>query len=201
MGKNRKGEKILKQLRTWEADHLRLSTRVRYVSPDRNNNDAPGFSGMPRCIVFREYEFISDSKKRFALGEHGEAVAEWIQQINREIDIFYDRQAMRSRLNKSLRKDTVYDRMEQLFYSLGEQAYHLLCFFQYDRIADDQYREAMQKQIGTLMTQLDNVLDYYSSYLDILGTSVSMANDEEIDQIRIAVESMKDALETAQTAF
>lgn len=198
MRKFAKEEKALRQLQDWEKKHLRMHTKVNYnyaltadAALNNNRNDE-----YRKFFVTKEYEFVSETARRFPLGTHGETVKEWLHGICQQIEVFRERHAMRMQLDKMLRDDPLYDNMEQVFYTLAAQMLHLLNFFQYDRIGNDKYRAAMQKHIAKLMQRAEQLLEYYGSYLSLQGTAAAIPDDApEIDRIQIAVESMQDALE------
>ncbi|MBR6107559.1 MAG: hypothetical protein IKQ39_06085 [Oscillospiraceae bacterium] len=198
MQKFAKEEKTLRQLQDWEKKHLRMHTKVNYnyaltadAALNSNRNDE-----YRKFFVTKEYEFVSETSRRFPLGRHGETVKEWLHGICQQIEVFRERHAMRGQLDRILRDDPLYDSMEQVFYTLAAQMLHLLNFFQYDRIANDKYRATMQKHIGRLMQRSEQILEYYGAYLTIQGTPAAVTDDApELDRIQIAVESMQDALE------
>ena len=201
MRKFAKEEKTLRQLQDWERKHLRMHTKVNYnyaLTADdavRNNRN----DEYRKLFVTKEYEFISDTSRHFALGQYGGTVRDWLHGIYQQIEVFRERHAMRMQLDKMLRDDPLYDNMEQVFYTLAAQMLHLLNFFQYDRIGNDKYRAAMQKHIAKLMQRTEQLLDCYGAYLSFQGTSAALLDDSpEIERIQIAVESMQEALEQSR---
>ena len=195
-----KEEKTLRQLLEWGRKHLRMRTKVNYnfaLTADdalnRNRNDE-----YRRCFVTNEYEYISDTARHFPLGEYGETVNGWLQSVRQLTEVFRERHDMRTQLEKLLRDDPLYDRMEAIFYDLAARMLHLLSFFQYDRIGNDRYREAMQSRIGNLLQRSGLLLDYYGSYLSFQSSSAYADDTDEIDHIQIAVEAMQEALEQSK---
>lgn len=194
MGKNGRGEKTLRQIEHWEKRHLRSHTKVNYaltVDLLKNNGMDTDFR---RYILSKEYTFVSDSARTFSLGIFGETVKGWVQNAVREINIFHERQAMRRKLDKTMRTDSLYDQMEQVFYGVMTQFLQLISFFQYDRIADPVYREYGNAQILRILAQGQQLLEYYGSYLTMQGTAAFTNSAEEIADIQIAVESMQETL-------
>lgn len=201
MGKNSKGEKTLRQIQHWEKKHLRSHTKVNYaltVDLLKNNGMDTDFR---RYILTKEYTFVSDTARTFSLGSCGETVRGWIRSAVQEIEIFRERQAMRGRLDKALRADSLFDRMEQVFYGLMEQFLHAVSFFQYDRIADPVYREYGSAQIMRLLERGTKLLEYYGSYLSLQGAAAFAEPYDEIGSIQVAVEAMQDALRQSGTDF
>ncbi len=195
-----KEEKTLRQLQDWGKKHIRMRTKVNYnfaLTADEalngNRNDE-----YRRYFITKEYEYISDTSRHFPLGEYGETVKEWMHSVSHLIEVFHERHDMRAQLDKLLRDDPLYDRMEEIFYTFAARILHLFCFFQYDRISNDQYRETMQKQIGKLIQRADLLLDYYGSYLSFQVSSAYTDDTDEIDHIQIAVEAMQEALEQSK---
>lgn len=201
MGKNSKGEKTLRQIQHWEKKHLRSHTKVNYaltVDLLKNNGMDTDFR---RYILTKEYTFVSDTARTFSLGSCGETVRGWIRSAVQEIEIFRERQAMRGRLDKALRADSLFDRMEQVFYGLMEQFLHAVSFFQYDRIADPVYREYGSAQIMRLLERGTKLLEYYGSYLSLQGAAAFAEPYDEIGSIQVAVEAMQDALRQSGADF
>ena len=201
MRKFAKEEKTLRQLQDWERKHLRMHTKVNYnyaLTADdavRNNRN----DEYRKLFVTKEYEFISDTSRHFALGQYGGTVRDWLHGFCHQIEVFRERHAMRGRLDRLLREDSLYDSMEQLFYTFSAQMLHLLDFCQYDRIANDEYRTAIQKHVDKLMQRTEQLLDCYGAYLSFQGTSAALPDDsQEIERIQIAVESMQEALEQSR---
>ncbi len=194
MSKNSKGEKILRQIENWEKKHLKSHTKVNYaLTLDLlKNNDLD--SEYRRCLLIKEYTFVSDTARTFPLGVFGENVKNWTTKAIQEIEIFHERQAMRRRLDKTQRADTLYDQMEQLFYDLMAQFLHAVSFFQYDRIDNAEYRAAGNAQILRILARGVQLLEYYGSYLSLQSAATFTETYDEIGDIRIAVEAMQDAL-------
>lgn len=200
MRKFAKEEKMLRQLLEWGKKHIRMRTKVNYnfalTADDAlngNRNDE-----YRRCFVTKEYEYISDTSRHFPLGEYGETVKEWMKRINHIAEVFHERHDMRAQLDKLLRDDPLYDRMEEIFYDLAAVLLHFLSFFQFDRIGNTHYRETMQDQINRLMQRADLLLDYYGSYLSFQATSAYSDDTDEIDHIQIAVDAMREAQEQSK---
>lgn len=198
-----KEERVLRQLQDWGKKHLRMRTKVNYnftlpadkaVNKNRNGEYRHHF-------ITKDYEFVSDTAQHFSLGTYGETIKEWLNGIGHLISVFRERRAMREQLEKFLRDDVLYDRMEQVFYELAAQMLHLLSFCQYDRIANDKYREMIQKRIAKLLERAQTLLEYYGSYLSLQGSSAYADETIEIDRIQIAVESMQETLEQSRRAF
>ena len=201
MGKNGRGEKILRQIQHWEKKHLRSHTKVNYaltVDLLKNNGMDTDFR---RYILTKEYTFVSDSARTFSLGNFGETVKGWLHSAVQEIDIFHERQSMRAKLDKTQRADSLFDQMEQVFYGLMEQFLHAVSFFQYDRIGNAVYREYGSAQIQRVLERGRQILDYYGSYLSLQGAAAFAEPYDEIGSIQIAVEAMQDALREAGTAL
>ncbi len=200
MRKFTKEEKTLRQLQDWGKKHIRMRTKVNYnfaLTADEalngNRNDE-----YRRYFITKEYEYISDTSRHFPLGEYGETVRDWVLSIHRLAEVFRERHDMRAQLEKLLRDDPLYDRMEEIFYTFTARILHLLSFFQFDRIGNEQYRETMQNQIEKLMQRTELLLDYYGSYLSFQVSSAYTDDTDEIDHIRIAVEAMQEALEQSK---
>ena len=197
MSKNSRGEKVLRQIQHWEKKHLRSHTKVNYaltVDLLKNNGMDTDFR---RYILTKEYTFVSDTARTFSLGVFGETVKEWCRRAVQETEIFHERQAMRGRLDKVQRADSLFDRMEDVFYGLMAQFLHAVSFFQYDRIENPAYREYGGGQITRILDRGQQLLDYYGSYLTMQGTAVFAEPYDEIGNIRVAVEAMQEALRMA----
>ncbi|MBR5362156.1 MAG: hypothetical protein IK134_02365 [Oscillospiraceae bacterium] len=200
MGKNSKGEKTLRQIQHWEKKHLRSHTKVNYaltVDLLKNNGMDTDFR---RYILTKEYTFVSDSARTFSLGNFGETVKGWIRRCVQEIDIFHERQAMRGKLSKTQKADTLFDQMEQVFYDLMAQFLHAVSFFQYDRIGNPTYREYDGGQITRILDRGQQLLDYYGSYLTMQGAAAFAEPFDEIGSIQVAVEAMQEALRQADSS-
>ena len=194
MGKNGRGEITLRQIQHWEKRHLRSHTKVNYaLTVDLLKNNGMD-SDFRRYILSKEYTFVSDSARTFSLGVFGETVKNWLQNAEQQINIFHERQAMRRKLDKVQRADSLYDQMEQVFYGVMTQFLQMISFFQYDRIADPVYREFGNTQIMRILAHAQQLLDYYGSYLTMQGTAGFTNSAEEIANIQIAVESMQETL-------
>lgn len=201
MGKNGRGEKTLRQIQHWERKHLRSHTKVNYaltVDLLKNNGMDTDFR---RYILTKEYTFISDTARTFSLGNFGETVRNWLHSAVQEIEIFHERQAMRGKLDKTLRADSLFDQMEQVFYGLMAQFLHAVSFFQYDRIGNAVYREYGSAQIKRILDRGTQLLEYYGSYLSMQGAAAFAEPIDEIGNIKIAVESMQEALRETGTAL
>ena len=201
MGKNGRGEKTLRQIQHWERKHLRSHTKVNYaltVDLLKNNGMDTDFR---RYILTKEYTFISDTARTFSLGNFGETVKGWLHSAMQEIEIFHERQAMRGKLDKTLRADSLFDQMEQVFYGLMAQFLHAVSFFQYDRIGNAVYREYGSAQIKRILDRGTQLLEYYGSYLSMQGAAAFAEPIDEIGNIKIAVESMQEALRETGTAL
>lgn len=194
MGKNSKGEKILRQIEHWEKKHLKSHTKVNYaLTIDLlKNNDMD--SEYRRCLLIKEYTFVSDTARTFPLGVFGETVKEWTSKALREIEIFHERQALRRKLDKIQRADALFDQMEQVFYDLMAQFLQAVSFFQYDRIGNAEYRASGSEQIMRILVRGAQLLEYYGSYLTLQSAATFAEPYDEIGDIRIAVEAMQDAL-------
>ncbi len=194
MSKNSRGEKTLRQIEHWEKKHLRSHTKVNYALSLDLLKTGDLDSDYRRCLLIREYTFVSDSARTFPLGTFGETVKDWTDKAAREIEIFHERQAMRGKLDKIQRADSLFDQMEQLFYDLMSQFLHAVSFFQYDRINNEAYREAGTGQIMRILVRGAQLLEYYGSYLSLQSAAAFSEPVDEIGNIRIAVEAMQDAL-------
>lgn len=192
---------MLRQIQRWEKKHLRSHTKVNYaLTVDLLKNDAMD-SDFRRYILNKEYYYLSDTSRTFSLGVFGETVKGWLTQACREIEIFHERHAMRAKLEKSQREDSLYEQMEQVFYGIMSQFLHAVSFFQYDRITNEVYREQGGGQIERLLNRAERLLDYYGSYLSLQGAAAFAETYDEIGSIQIAVETMQDALRQTGMEF
>ena len=200
MQKFSKEEKILRQIEIWEKKHLRSHTKVNYgltfdlIQHDDLNTE------YRKLLVTKDYYYVSDTSRRFQLMGFGETVKSWLTEASRSITVFRERHAMRSRLSKEQRDDTLYDRMEQVYYGFMAQFLHAISFFQYDRIANEAYRTGADQKIKLILGKANALLEYYGSYLSLQGASAFVQPDDEIAGIRVAVESMQEALRFADNA-
>lgn len=197
MRKFAKEEKMLKQIQHWEKKHLRSHTKVNYALTADLIKRGDLNTDFRRCIVTKEYAYLSDTSRVFPLNGFGEYVKGWFTKADRLIGIFHERHAMRSRLDKQFRDDSLYDQMEQVFYGIMSQFLHAVSFFQYDRIGDEAYRTASGGQIMRLLNRCDALLEYYGSYLSLQGAASYSDSSDEISGIQTAVESMQYALREA----
>gem|GEM_PF-2726064 len=194
-----KEEKMLRQILHWEKKHLRSHTKVNYaLTVDLLKNDGLN-TDYRRYILTKEYYFLSDTSRSFPLGNYGETVKGWLTEAGRLIEVFHERHAMRGRLEKTMREDSLYEQMEMVFYGIMAQFLHAVSFFQYDRIANNEYREAGGGQILRLLGRADKLLEYYGSYISLQGAAAFADPYDEITGIQIAVESMQEALRQAGT--
>lgn len=194
MGKNSRGEKTLRQIEHWEKKHLRTHTKVNYgLTIDLLKNSELA-SDYRRCLLEKEYTYVSDSSSTFPLGLFGKTVCEWLEKAEREIEIFHERQSMRGKLDKTQRSDSLFDQMEQIFYDLMAQFLHAVSFFQYDRISNAAYSEAGSRQIMRILVSGAQLLEYYGSYLTLQTASAFSEPYDEIGSVKIAVEAMQEAL-------
>lgn len=201
MRKYAKEEKLLRQIQNWEKKHLRCRTKVNYaLTADLLKTDGLD-SDFRRCILTKEYTFVSDTSRTFALGIFGETVKGWLSEACREIEIFHERHAMRGKLDKSQREDALYEQMEQVFYGLMAQFLHAVTFFQYDRIGNAVYREYGGGQIVRILERGQRLLEYYGSYLSLQGTAAFAEPYDEIGNIQVAVETMQEALRDSGADF
>lgn len=201
MRKYAKEEKLLRQIQGWEKKHLRSHTKVNYaLTVDLLKNDGLD-SDFRRCILSKEYTFISDTSRTFSLGIYGETVKGWLSEACREIEIFHERHAMRGKLEKSQREDALYEQMEQVFYGLMAQFLHAVTFFQYDRMQDAVYREYGSGQIMRILERGQRLLEYYGSYLSLQGAAAFAEPYDEIAGIQLAVETMQETLREARGDF
>lgn len=201
MRKYAKEEKLLRQIQHWEKKHLRSHTKVNYaltVDLLKNEGLDPDFR---RCILSKEYTFVSDTSRTFSLGIFGEHVREWLTEACREIEIFHERHAMRGKLDKMQREDALYEQMEQVFYGLMAQFLHAMTFFQYDRIGDPVYREYGGSQIKRILARGQRLLEYYGAYLSLQGAAAFADPYDEISSIQIAVETMQEMLRDPGAEF
>lgn len=201
MRKYAKEEKLLRQIQGWEKKHLRSHTKVNYaLTVDLLKTDSMD-SDFRRCILSKEYTFVSDTSRTFSLGIYGETVKGWLSEACREIEIFRERRAMRGKLEKSQREDALYEQMEQVFYGLMAQFLHAVTFFQYDRIKDAVYREYGSGQIMRILERGQRLLEYYGSYLSLQGAAAFAEPYDEIAGIQLAVETMQEALRETRGAL
>lgn len=195
-----KEEKILRQILAWEKKHLQCRTRVNYnVQIDRLKSDSMD-ADYRNYIVTKEFIFLSDTSRQFNLRGYGEMIRQWLAEAQRLIEVFHERHAMRSKLQKLFREDTLYDRMEEIFYALMAQFLHAVNFFQYDRIESTEYRESAEKQVQHILSRADTLLHCYGSYLSLQGTSIYPDTAEDLADIRDAVDAMQEAFRTGGTA-
>lgn len=198
MRKYPKEEKILRQIQSWDKKHLRSHTKVNYaLTVDLLKNDGMD-SDFRRYILTKEYYYVSETSRTFALGNYGETVKSWFTQADHVIDVFHERHAMRSKLDKTLRDDELFEQMEQVFYGIMAQFLHAVRFFQYDRIENPAYREQGGGQITRLLNRAETLLEYYGSYLTLQGAAAFEEPFDEVSSIQIAVETMQDALRRSE---
>ncbi len=194
MRKYTKEEKTLKQIQHSEKKHLRRNTKVNYkltadlIARGDLNTD------FRKYLVTKEYAYLSDTSKVFPLYRYGEYVKGWFTKANNLIDVFHERHAMRAKLDKQFREDSLYEQMEQVFYGIMAQFLHAVNFFQYDRVTDNSYRSAAGAQVFRLLNKAGVLLEHYGSYLSLQGAAAFSDSSEEISGIQLAVESMQDAL-------
>ena len=194
MQKYPKEEKMLRQIQSWERKHLRSRTRVNYaLTVDLLKNNGMD-SDFRKYIVTKEFSYVSDTSRVFELGPYGETVKEWITGACSLIDIFHERHAMRGKMEKELREDSLYEQMEQLFYALMARFLHTVSFFQYDRIAQESYRNAGVRLIRRIQAEAQKLLDYYGAYLSLQNAASFSEPYDEVSSIQLAVESMQEAL-------
>ncbi|MBR6719071.1 MAG: hypothetical protein IKI77_12115 [Oscillospiraceae bacterium] len=194
MQKYPKEEKVLRQILGWEKKHLRSRTKVNYaLTADLLKHDGLN-TDFRRYLVTKEYSYRSDTSRTFDLGPYGETVLGWAKRACRQIEVFHERHALRSRLDKELREDGLYEKMEQVFYAIMAQYLHVVSFFQYDRILNAAYRDAGVRTVARILDRADQLLEYYGSYLSLQGASAFTEPFDEISGIQVAVEAMQDAL-------
>ena len=153
-----KEEKMLRQIQGWERKHLRTHTKVNYaLTVDLLKNDGLD-SDFRKYIITKEYTFVSDTSRTFSLGVYGETVKGWLSEACQAIEIFHERQALRGKLDKLLREDSLYFQMDTVFYGLMAQFLPAITFFQYDRIQNPVYREYGSTQIERLLERSRKLL-------------------------------------------
>ena len=194
-----KEEKMLRQLYHWDKKHLRTRTKVNYaLTLDQLKSDSMDPETHRKCIVTKEFTFVSDTTRVFQLGIYGETVRMWLNRACKLIDVFHERHDMRGRLDKLFREDALYEHMEEIFYTLMGHFLHSINFFQYDRIANDAYRTQAGSKIEAILERADNLLGLYGSYLSLQGTSVYPDTAEDLIGIRDAVSAMQEAFGTGE---
>jgi len=187
---------MLRQIEHWDKRHLRTRTRVNYaLTIDQLKSDSMDPNSHKKCIVTKEFTFVSDTTRVFQLGIYGELVRKWIEQACRLIVVFHERHDMRGRLERFFREDSLYERMEEIFYSLMAQFLHSVNFFQYDRIENDEYRNSAGGRIAHILERADNLLGLYGSYLSVQGSSVYADTAEDLIGIREAVSAMQEVFQ------
>ncbi|MBR4200549.1 MAG: hypothetical protein IKQ91_04635 [Oscillospiraceae bacterium] len=193
-----KEEKMLRQIQSWERKHLRTHTKVNYaLTVDLLKNDGMD-SDFRKYIITKEYTFVSDTSRTFSLGVFGETVKGWLTEACRKIEIFHERQALRGKLDKVQREDSLYYEMDTVFYGLMAQFLHAITFFQYDRITNPVYREYGSAQIQRILERCEKLLEYYGSYISLQGATAFAEPYDEISSIQIAVETMQETLRDSQ---
>ena len=194
MQKYPKEEKVLKQIMNWEKKHLRSRTKVNYgLTADLLLHGGMD-SEYRKYLITKEYTYLSDTARSFDLGPFGEIVKAWSTEACRQITVFHERHAMRAMLEKQFREDSLYEKMEQLFYAYMAQFLHAVTFFQYDRIKNESYRQAGMRTVARILGQAQMLLEHYGTYLSVQGQTLFADMQDEIGSISLAVESMQDAL-------
>ena len=195
-----KEEKMLKEILHWDKKHLRTRTKVNYaLTIDQLRSDRIDPDSHRKYIVTKEFLFRSDTSRSFQLGVYGEMVRDWVNRACKMIDVFHERHDMRGRLHKIFREDSLYEHMEELFYTVMAQFLHSVNFFQYDRIDNEEYRTQAGGMIESLLMRADNLLALYGSYLSLQGTSVYPDTAADLAGIRNAVAAMQEAFRSADT--
>ena len=194
MQKYPKEEKVLKQIMNWEKKHLRSRTKVNYgLTADLLLHGGMD-SEYRKYLITKEYTYLSDTARSFDLGPFGEIVKAWSTEACRQITVFHERHAMRAKLEKQFREDSLYEKMEQLFYAYMAQFLHAVSFFQYDRIKNESYRQAGMRTVARILGQAQMLLEHYGTYLSVQGQTLFADMQDEIGSISLAVESMQEAL-------
>ena len=196
-----KEEKVLKQILGWEKKHLRSRTKVNYGLTADLLIHCGLDSEYRKYLITKEFTFLSDSARTFDLGPYGELVKAWMTEACRQITVFRERHAMRSRLDKKLREDSLYEKMEQVFYAVMAQFLHTINFFQYDRIMNESYRDAGVRTVARILERGRLLLEYYGTYLSVQGQSTFAEVGDEIGDISLAVQAMQDALRQTRGAL
>ena len=194
MQKYPKEEQVLKQIMNWEKKDLRSRTKVNYgLTADLLLHGGMD-SEYRKYLITKEYMYLSDTARSFDLGPFGEIVKAWSTEACRQITVFHERHAMRAKLEKQFREDSLYEKMEQLFYAYMAQFLHAVTFFQYDRIKNESYRQAGMRTVARILGQAQMLLEHYGTYLSVQGQTLFADMQDEIGSISLAVESMQEAL-------
>ena len=194
MQKYPKEEQVLKQIMNWEKKDLRSRTKVNYgLTADLLLHGGMD-SEYRKYLITKEYTYLSDTARSFDLGPFGEIVKAWSTEACRQITVFHERHAMRAKLEKQFREDSLYEKMEQLFYAYMAQFLHAVTFFQYDRIKNESYRQAGMRTVARILGQAQMLLEHYGTYLSVQGQTLFADMQDEIGSISLAVESMQEAL-------
>lgn len=143
----------------------------------------------------------ADVRKRFILmptpAKLCIRVKDLFRAINEQTEQFEQRLKQRRRLEKQLRDDPLFDRMEDLYYTLTTQILQTLTVCSFECLKDTTYQP--RRVLQELMERNQNLLRYYSDYLFALTQATFRDTQQDREMIAQTVLAMADVVREQQT--
>lgn len=109
---------------------------------------------------------------------------------------FEQRQKQRHKLGKQLRDDPLFDRIEDLYYTLATQMLQTLAVCSFECLKDTTYQP--RRVLQDLMERNQALLRYYSDYLFALTQATFRDTQQDREMIAQTVQAMADVVRQQQ---
>lgn len=171
-----KEEQKLLEIREWRGKHLQKKKGSRK----------------------KELNYTPDGERMFALGSNSEKMDALTARAEKLADVYQQRLHSRRQLSKALRSDPLLDQIASVFLTTMMQYSRELEVFQFDRIAEDDYRTARIGQMVALLTHAEELMRRYGDYVQALVQSDSVDTAADREYIAESVHALEQVLSEVQ---
>ena len=103
------------------------------------------------------------------------------------------------KIDRELRRDPVFDKINHLFCSRLKVLYNELLFCQFENLSDIDYFTQFNDKLSIVLKDLKTLNTQFSDYMYLLSRIKYEDNKQELAQIKICVEAMSDAVNQSKT--